>query len=770
MNTSGIGTTGGNGVVFINGIFQTPTTENNPSNNFSIIETLAPSPGVSSIRFSGIRTDGSSNVVISESDVNQNEIPRGGVIVSLGFTGGLGYAPLAGAAVTATINGSGTITGLTTGITGGTFGSGYNHLIPINVTISDPNGSNAAITGTAGIGGTVIFNITNGGTGYTNPQILVSEPSYAGLGVTGISRLGVGPTVDTGDGLLLDIIVGASNTVGVGSTYFSVNSFNIARNGYAFRKGDKFTPVGLVTDINVSSPVSELQFEVLEVFNDNFGAWQFGELDFIDSIKNYQDGIRIRFPLFYNGSLLSFEKPEDSRIELQNALLVIINGVIQEPGDSYTFDGGTSFAFSVPPKSTDVIDVFFYRGTRGLDDVFVDNILPTIEAGDTVQLFRDDLVSTTKTQDSRKVFDVTSSDKFETNLYLGDGIDEVNNKPLYWTKQKRDLEINGEIIAKTRQSTIAQIYPTAKVIFDIDSSDNRIFVDDVSNFTYNMGTPPPNYNALTALLIDKAIEPLPANVTATIGAGGTVTSLTIVNEGSGYTGSTVQIKFQNPFRVGVGFGTTATATATVGTGGTLTGTTITNPGFGYSSAPNTIVPLPDPTTESLGVIADVKGFSGIVTGIEAVSGWGGHPKALKFFLDRGATFGGDLQVGYPIMIRNTHIGTGVTSVIESNSAVVGIGTTFLDNVYYIGEISVSGNVGIVTCNVDSSTNLSGISSTGDFVGEFSWGLFTSITRSNNPISIGVTGKTVDVGLSTFPTIQRRGEGLRKTGALPETVN
>ena len=61
----------------------------------------------------------------------------------------------------------------------------------------------------------------------------------------------------------------------------------------------------------------------------------------------------------------------------------------------------------------------------------------------------------------------------------------------------------------------------------------------------------------------------------------------------------------------------------------LTGTTITNPGLGYSSAPNTIVPLPDPTTESLGVIADVKGFSGIVTGIEAVSGWGGIQRHLS---------------------------------------------------------------------------------------------------------------------------------------------
>ena len=33
-NTAGIGTTGGNGIVFINGIFQSPTTQNNPSNKF----------------------------------------------------------------------------------------------------------------------------------------------------------------------------------------------------------------------------------------------------------------------------------------------------------------------------------------------------------------------------------------------------------------------------------------------------------------------------------------------------------------------------------------------------------------------------------------------------------------------------------------------------------------------------------------------------------------------------------------------------------------
>ena len=36
-NTAGIGSTGGNGIVVINGVFQTPTTINNPENNFDII-------------------------------------------------------------------------------------------------------------------------------------------------------------------------------------------------------------------------------------------------------------------------------------------------------------------------------------------------------------------------------------------------------------------------------------------------------------------------------------------------------------------------------------------------------------------------------------------------------------------------------------------------------------------------------------------------------------------------------------------------------------
>ena len=49
-NTTGIGSTGGNGVLFINGIFQTPSSPNNPDNNFSLNDYGA--AGITSVTFS----------------------------------------------------------------------------------------------------------------------------------------------------------------------------------------------------------------------------------------------------------------------------------------------------------------------------------------------------------------------------------------------------------------------------------------------------------------------------------------------------------------------------------------------------------------------------------------------------------------------------------------------------------------------------------------------------------------------------------------------
>ena len=146
-----------------------------------------------------------------------------------------------------------------------------------------------------------------------------------------------------------------------------------------FQKGDKFTPVGLVTAAGLSSPIEQIEFEVVETFDDTFSAWQFGNLDFIDSIKSYQDGVRTKFPLFYQGELFSVQVAEESRMDVENALIIFINGVLQNPGVNYFFSGGASFTLSEPAKVDDQISVFFYRGTQGVDDEQVGSVVPTIE-------------------------------------------------------------------------------------------------------------------------------------------------------------------------------------------------------------------------------------------------------------------------------------------------------------------------------------------------------------------------------------------------------
>ena len=126
-NTTGIET--GSGVLFLNDIFQTPTTTNNAGNIYDFVEGAT---GITSVTFTGI-TDSSNNLIISNEDVNKNQLPRGGVIVSLGSTNGLGFAPLVGAAVTAVKNQNGVITAVGIG-TADTHGSGYRGTVAIGVT------------------------------------------------------------------------------------------------------------------------------------------------------------------------------------------------------------------------------------------------------------------------------------------------------------------------------------------------------------------------------------------------------------------------------------------------------------------------------------------------------------------------------------------------------------------------------------------------------------------------------------------------------------
>ena len=110
VRNSGVNTTGietGSGLVLINGIFQTPTTDNNAGNNF-----FYKGDGTKTdIVFTGITsTDGTP--VVSLEDPNQNAFPKGGLIISLGSTTGLGFAPLLGADILPVIGAGGSISGI----------------------------------------------------------------------------------------------------------------------------------------------------------------------------------------------------------------------------------------------------------------------------------------------------------------------------------------------------------------------------------------------------------------------------------------------------------------------------------------------------------------------------------------------------------------------------------------------------------------------------------------------------------------------------------
>jgi hypothetical protein len=691
-NTTGFGSTGGSGIVFVNNIFQTPTTDTNKNNNYIINEdTVA---GVTTIVFSGLTKPNVDPLeyVVSDYDVNQNETPRGGIIVSLGSTPGLGFAPLVGASVTAVVGAGGSIVSVGLGTTDFN-GSGYNGLVSIGISVFESGhvGDVASISASIGVGGTLTFNVGSGGTGYTNPEIFVSDPSYENLPVTGVSRLSIGATTDTGVGLLLDVKVGPA-TAGVGSTFFEVTEFKIARNGYSFRRGDVIKPVGLVTDKSLAAPISDFEITVLDTYSDNFAAWEFGQLDYIDSVRNYQDGTRVRFPLYYNGDLLSFEPATSLSPDqpLENLLLIFVNGILQEPGVAYKFTGGTSFIFTAPPKEEDNIAIFFYRGITGTDSVLVTGINQTLKVGDKVQVLKNNSIRGTITQDERTIFDLSYSDKFETDSYNGVGIDETNPKPLKWIKQKVDKKINGDNVYKSRDSIESLVFPTARIIRDLSTTDNEIFVDNAEIFNYEddkgATSPPTSFAGL------------------------------VVN----------------------GISTIATD-----------------------------------SVELISNFVNVNGFSGIVTGITTASGTGGNPLALQFTINSSSFVG--LDTGYPVYVFDTRIGTGATSIDDSNAAVVGIGTTFLDNVYKIASWSSSGTIGIITCNVDSGSPVVGLQTIGSItnpVGKYSWGRLSNIsgglTRASSPISIGVTGNTV-AGLSTYPTIQRRNAGIRETGALPKII-
>jgi hypothetical protein len=716
-NVTGISTE--NAVILINDIFQAPGL----SGGYNLSENT----GITSIGFVGTG-------ISAAYDVNSSNLPVGGIIVSVGSYEGFGYQPLIGAGGTAIVSVAGTISSISIGNSGSGYRVGV-QTVRVGVGTSSTGISNIQFIGTASVsnGSIVSIAVTNPGIGYTRtnpPYVFIDSPlSYSNIPlIYSSSSSGIGTQAT------IDIVVGQGS---------SVIDFELKNTGYGYGQGEILTiPLGGLVGIPTTSSASfaEFQISIQNTFADKFTGWSLGELQVLDSLDGLFDGERIVFPITYLGNLTSILSSKGSGINVQDSLLVFINDVLQVPGVGYLFPGGSSITFTDAPKVGDTSKIIFYKGSGSID-VVERNILETVKIGDELTIGYDASIgqSSTLQENSRTVTSVNSTDLVNTNPYFGPGNsgDETLLRPVVWCRQTEDKIINEKEVGKDRMLYEASIYPTSYLIQSVGIGSTIAYVDNIRPF-FN----PINENN-TSLIFQRDIKLLSqdskvaAAATAIVSAAGTISSLVISNGGVGYS-TNPSVIIENP----VGLGTTQRAAAAASiTSGIVTSISITSPGTGYTNTnpPLVLIEFPSFTLED-NTVTTYEGDFGVITGIATTSVVGVATTGIVFdfvipknsFLRNSSVTGlttiSGIQTGYYFTVYNSNVGGGVTS-LNSSGSTVGIGSTFLDNVYQVAAVSIAQTSAIgfgvtyvakVTVRVSSYNGLTGIGYS-NFYGEFSWG-------------------------------------------------
>jgi hypothetical protein len=838
-NVSGFST--GNSIVLIDGIFQQPRRLGavDIGGAFYLNEVA----GITTITFVGTASS-------TPYDINQSKLPYGGVIVSFGSTGGLGYQPLVSAGGTATISIAGTITSISVGNTGSGYraietvevisevveavsigetsisiinnngilnklsyynngyidigskikggqivGFGTTSVIvstsstsssiinvgdSVKIRLTDPkmgvvnvgyateNSESYSITFvgfTTVIAGNISPNVTiiNPGIGFTEPPILVFDQpkSYTDLKLQySSSSSGVGTEAK------VDIVVGQGS---------SIIDFNVKNYGYGYKPGDILTVstgglTGIPLDPTVSPTFIESQITVDKVYNNKFTSWVVGDLLPIDPLDELFDGVSKLFPIRVDGQLRTIRAKSGSPINIQSTLMVFINSILQVPGESYIFEGGSVIAFTEAPKPGDTSSIIFYRGTSDVDVLEVD-ILESIQIGDDVELNSDDPALN---QEFRTVVSINATDDISTTPYSGVGIstNELLLRPLTWRRQTEDRIINGKQVGKDRIFYEPLIYPTTNIIQDVGVGSSDIFVDSLKTFFDSY-----KENTLTSYISDIEIisqdEIRRATATATVSVAGTITDITVTDPGIGYT-FTPSVTIQK--NVGISSANVAIATAFISSG-SVTSIGIVTSGIGYSQTTPPLVLIESPTSK----IERIKNVSyegdfGTIVGISTTS-LVGIPTGIEFTLyvpsdsyvrnsiinNSTITSTGisGIQTGYYFVVKNSNIGYGVTS-LRTDFTVIGIGSEFVDNVYQAAQVSVAQTsiAGVGTTNVVKVVvNVSDFSSIGtsfnsDYCGDFSWGRISIPTRKT-PTDFYSYSNTGISGIETSPVVRRK---------------
>ena len=599
-------------------------------------------------------------------------------------------------------------------------------------------------------------------------DVIIDEPlSYSNLPlIYSSSSSGVGTQAT------VNVVVGQGS---------SIVSFEVINKGYAYADDQILTvPVGGTTGIptNPSYTFDEFQITIQETISDRFGAWHFGQLEVLDKITSEFDGTKRSFTLKKAGAPVTIRSKEGSNIDVQATLVVFINDTLQVPGEGYTFTNGSVITFAEAPKGAnsdgtfdgDTCKILFYKGSGDVDVIFKD-VLESVKKGDTLQIQGDaDLCARSIQQNPRLVTQIVATDIVDTNTYTGVGI---NGNPdckrtVTWCKQGADKIIDGQIVSKSREELEALINPTTVIIQPVGVGSNVIFVESVRSF-FDPDNESQTSAKIQKISITSQDNLVGAAATAVVSIAGTISSVVVSSGGTGYT-SAPDVIIGTP--VGLGTTTRASVTSTL-TGDAISAITVTSPGTGYtiSSPPEVLIEVPSLTKE-INESSSYQGDFGEIVGVSTTTvGVASTGVVFDLYIPtnsflRDATITGTavtisgIQTGYYFTVSNSNIGNGLTSIYQ-NGSVLGIGTTFIDNVYEVAAVSIAETstpgiantyVARVTTSVSSFNSLSGMG-VSELYGNFSWGRIALGSRGV-PQAFNAYTQNGFTGLSTSALVTR----------------
>jgi hypothetical protein len=333
-----------------------------------------------------------------------------------------------------------------------------------------------------------------------------------------------------------------------------------------------------------------------------------------------------------------------------------------------------------------------------------------------------------------------------------------------WCKQTVDKFINGKVVGKNRIRYEPQIYPTSYLIQPVGLGSTEVYVDSLRPlFDSNNESQVRDFqDSITITSQDNIVG---ASGTAIVSIAGTISSISITNDGLGYTvAPTVTIGST------LGVSTIATATASISSG-KVTAVTITNGGVGYTGSQVPVVLFEPPTIkkEEIGVLS-YEGDFGTIVGFGTNKSGSQNKMIFDLFIPYDSFIRDDEYVGSGITVSeigigdfltiyDTNINVGVALTTQNNSGnTLSIASTFSDAVYQVSSVStvestvsgISTYVRRIETNVSQFGTISFGSTT---TGNFSWGkiFLNEISSSQDFDSYNLNGYT---GISSSGLVQR----------------